>query len=116
MIILSLVAVVTASLFEYTLLRVVLRQRTGWGLGFVVYLLPHAVVLLLVLLLSAFAVDGEWVWLGETMAVDRETEIAGQLAVLFLLSAPFFVGYGVGGLVILAVMISRRRGVLPLSS
>jgi hypothetical protein len=90
---------------EYRGLRYI-RQTMGYT-GFpyvmaslVVYAAPILLALLIIALLAGLLLDGKWVWLGESAPIERQVEWTSGIMYAIMATWPFFIGYGLVGLVI----------------
>ena len=90
---------------EYRGMRYV-RETMGYT-GFpyamaslVVYAAPILLALLIIALLAGLLLDGGWVWLGEPVAIGSQAEWTSGIIFALMATWPFFIGYGLVGLVI----------------
>jgi hypothetical protein len=90
---------------EYRGMRYV-RETMGYT-GFpyvmaslIVYVAPILLALLIIALLAGLLLDGQWAWLGESAPIGRQTEWTSGIMFALMATWPFFIGYGLVGLVI----------------
>jgi hypothetical protein len=90
---------------EYRGLRYI-RETMGYT-GFpyvmaslVLYAAPILLALLIIALLAGLLLDGGWVWLGEPATIGRQAEWTSGIMFALMATWPFFIGYGLVGLVI----------------
>jgi hypothetical protein len=90
---------------EYRGLRYVRETMgyTGFPYGMaslMVYAAPILLALLTIATLAGLLLDGGWVWLGESAPIGRQTEWTSGIMFALMATWPFFIGYGLVGLVI----------------
>ena len=66
----------------------------------VLYAAPILLTLLIIALIAGLLLDGNWVWLGESAPIERQVEWTSGIMYAIMATWPFFIGYGLVGLVI----------------